>query len=104
MTGKRLLNQVLSWDFGDYRPKYKKRPQNSATKRWSKKSRRFLKKELNEGLLTHEVDSNSDEAKAECSHKNWSQSGFTNHGLCHDCGIQFYFIENENEILYRKID
>lgn len=57
MTGKRLLNQVLSWEFGDYRPNDWKTAQNSTTKRWSKKVRRFLKGELNDELLeynTHE--------------------------------------------------
>lgn len=103
MTGRRLLIQILSWDFSDYRSRYRKRPQNSATKRWSKKSRRFLKKELNEELLTHQVG-NIDKPEVECPHENWSRSGFTNHGVCHDCGIQFYFKVEENEILYRKID
>lgn len=51
MTGKRLLRQIFSWDFEDYRPYNKGNTQNSASKRWSKKVRRFLEKELKKELL-----------------------------------------------------
>lgn len=50
MTGKRLLKQILSWDFGDFRPHDWSKTQNSASKKWSKLTRRYLKKELNKEL------------------------------------------------------
>jgi len=46
MTGKRLLLRVLGWDFLDYQPSMHKKPHNSVTKRWSKRIRRSLNKEL----------------------------------------------------------
>lgn len=50
MTGRRLLLQILSWDFSDYSPSLKNKAHNSATKRWSKKGRLYLKKQLKEEL------------------------------------------------------
>jgi hypothetical protein len=47
ISGKRLLNQVLgSWDFEDLRPSRSNSKQNSATKKWSKKLRAILKRDL----------------------------------------------------------
>lgn len=46
MTGRRLLIQVLGWDFLDYGPSNHRKTHNHATKRWSKKGRNFLKKQL----------------------------------------------------------
>jgi len=45
-TGKRLLKQVIGgWDFDDYKPSNWRNPQNSTTKKWSKKLRAILKRE-----------------------------------------------------------
>lgn len=33
MTGRRLLIQILGWDFKDYSPSRKKRPQNAESKK-----------------------------------------------------------------------
>ena len=47
MTGKRLLKQLLkSYEFDDYRPSNWNKKQNNITKRWSKKVRAYIKKEL----------------------------------------------------------
>ena len=46
MTGKRLYLEALGWDFEDYRAKHWRRPNNSASKRWSKKVRTKLKREI----------------------------------------------------------
>jgi hypothetical protein len=50
MTGRRLLIQVLSWDYCDYSPSMWQKPQNTKTKRWSKKVRRFLEKQMTEEI------------------------------------------------------
>lgn len=52
MTGRRLLNQVLSWDYCDYSPSMWQKPQNTKTRRWSKKVRRFLEKQMAEEIKT----------------------------------------------------
>lgn len=50
MTGKRLLIQVLGWDYYDLRPRAWGSTQNNTTKKWSKKVRLFLKKEFKKEL------------------------------------------------------
>lgn len=50
ITGRRLLNQALGWDFLDYSPSCWQRPQTNKTKRWSKRVRRYLEKELKREL------------------------------------------------------
>lgn len=55
MTGRRLLIQTLGWDYCDFSPSMWNKTHNSATKRWSKKVRRFLKKDLNYELLEYNI-------------------------------------------------
>lgn len=50
MTGKRLLKQILHWDFEDFKPSDWSKKQNSASKKWSRIARRYLKKDLNKEL------------------------------------------------------
>jgi hypothetical protein len=47
ISGKRLLKTVIKgWDFDDYRPSNWGNKQNSSTKKWSKKLRSKLKRDL----------------------------------------------------------
>ena len=59
MTGRRLLIQVLGWDYSDYSPSMWRTTHNSATKRWSGKVRRFLKKETGIELLEYNMSTSA---------------------------------------------
>lgn len=51
MTGKRLLQQILHWDYIDCRPSNWKVTQCRATKKWSKYVRQHLNKDLHNKLI-----------------------------------------------------
>jgi len=47
ISGKRLLRTVIKgWDFDDFRPSNWDNTQNSTSKKWSKKLRAALKRDL----------------------------------------------------------
>lgn len=55
ITGRRILVQILSCDYYDYKPSMWCNKQNNATKRWSKKGRSFVRKETNKELLEYNI-------------------------------------------------